>query len=161
VTHGPVKRHHPKSTLAQKAARPGGVMAETAIAAATKNLAGMRGESEKVLLDTLDALDALIVNARDGKLAETALAETEAAAIRIYALAGMFEMRPLARAALSLAGLVALLKEAGKQDVSGVVVHTQAMRLLAPHEAPVAADEEAKIFQGLARMRAHYAARKD
>jgi hypothetical protein len=151
-----VKRHMPKSSLAEKAARPGGVTVDRAVAAAMENLEELRDESEQVLLDAVAALEALVAGTPRGALSEHAFAEVEAAGSRILSLAGMFEMPALLRAARSLCDLIARLSEIANHDVSGIVVHVQAMRLFAPHADPLATEEKAKVFEGLTRVLEHY-----
>jgi len=151
-----VLRRFPKGRLAVLAARSGGISSEDAVAAAAQNVEQMRDESDKVLTQTVGALEAMIAALRGDALSEGALAQLHADADRIVSLSGMFGLETLNRVARSLCDLLSALSAAHIHDSSGVVVHVRALRLMAPGAPAMTPDAEATILAELAKLVRHY-----
>lgn len=152
-----IVRHFPKGRLALLAARDGGTSGEDAVAAATRNVEQMRGESDKVLRQTVTALEALVAALQGETLSDGALAQIYADADRIVSLSGTFGLASLNRAARSLCNLLAALTTAKTRDASGIAVHVRALRLMAPGAAPMTPHAEAFMLEELAKLVRHYA----
>jgi hypothetical protein len=130
---------------------------EDAVAAATHNVEQMRGESDKVLRQTVTAMEALVAALQGEALSDGMLAQIYADADRIVSLSGMFGLASLNSAARSLCNLLAALTTAKTRDTSGIAVHVSALRLMTPGAAPMTPHGEAFMLEELAKLVRHYA----
>jgi hypothetical protein len=151
-----VLRHFPQSRLAVLAARNGGLSSDDAVAAAAQNVEQMRSESDKVLGQTITALEMLLEAFRGDPPSDIALARLRTDADRLVSLSGMFGLASLGRVARSLCDLLAALSTARMRDLSGLAVHVRALRLTLPGAPPMTPAAEARILEELEKLVRHY-----
>jgi hypothetical protein len=150
------KIHFPKTRFSELAARKGGVVREIAVEEALNSIEASRGESDAVIETSIAAIEAIAYPA-DGKLSAPQMREILRLADQIVTLAGLFRYHDLDTAARSLCDLTDGLLNAGLSDAAPVIVHAQALRLMAPGSALLATPQEAKrILDGLKRILDHF-----
>jgi len=146
------KIHFPKTRFAELAARAGGVVRETAVEEALNNIEASRDESDAVIESSIAAIEAIAYSA-GAELPAPQMREILRFADQIVTLAGLFRYHDLDAAARSLCDLTDGLLNAGLSDSAPVIVHAQALRLMAPGAAMLTAPEEAqRILDGLRRI---------
>jgi hypothetical protein len=113
-----------KYSLAEKAAKPGGMTAEMANERAMRELAALGGDARK-------ALDASIKRLEGHCQAKTATVDTvyEESSV-VLDIAGMFNQRILCDAAYSLCELADRLRTTNRHDWASIGVHVNALRLI-------------------------------
>jgi hypothetical protein len=104
-----------KSHLSELVDQFGGLSREDAVQAATRNLEGMRAESDQAIVSAIDQLETLVMGAAersDAALTKQALPLCD----RIVTLAGTFRYAALDKATRSLCDLLDGLPSQGKND---------------------------------------------
>lgn len=148
-----VRRMNPVNRLAALIHKPGGLKMSQAVAAAERNLEGVRDEALARLDEIIASLDA------DAAGRTTYDAD---AADRMYGLAneivgvaGVFGYGPMGDAAYSLCELLDQLRTRETWSVEGVAVHLQTLKLLRSSGGPTADPATcAAILAGLRQVSA-------
>jgi len=146
------KIHFPKTRFSELAARAGGVVREAAVEEAHNAIEASRGESDAVIESSIAAIEAIAYSAGPD-LSVPQMRDILRLADQIVTLAGLFRYQELDAAARSLCDLTDGLLHAGLTDSAPVIVHAQALRMMAPSTAmPVAPQEAQRILDGLRRI---------
>ena len=149
--------HFPKTRLSELAQRAGGISRDDAVAGAMQQMESSRGESDDVIETTIAALEAIGLTARRKRLCSRAqLLEILQHGDQLVTLAGMFAYGPLGIASRSLCDMADGMMHAGSHDIAPILVHMQAIRMMAPRSAKLAPEEVDKVLAELARVLAHF-----
>lgn len=126
---------------------PGGIDASEACARAAKNLESVRDQA----LDTVrDCLADILTLTREGPPAPEIRRELHRLSCTIAGLGGMFQLDALSKVAYSFCRYID--ESAPGWDKEAARLHVDAMRLL-EHPGEAAAETQAKIVEGLAKVR--------
>lgn len=149
--------YFPKTRLSKLVARSGGISHVTAIENAHKNIEMMHEQGDEVIMRSIAEINA-IVNApqlRD-EFSEADMSAILTRADQIVTLAETFGHELLDVIAKSLCDMVDGLLKSGKRDVAPVLVHVQAMDMIAPGSATLSDAEFETILGELSKVRKHF-----
>jgi len=149
--------HFPTTRLSEMVARAGGVSRSDAVEGAMAQMESMRGESDNVIEAAISAVEAvaLAASAR-GKFTKAQMLDILRYGDQIVTLAGTFGYAPLDIASRSLCDVTDGLLGAGLDDPAPILVHVQAIRMMAPRATPLKTEEIEKILAELKKVSAHF-----
>ncbi len=151
------KTYFPKTRLSKLVARSGGISHVAAIENAHKNIEVMRDQGDEVIIRTIAEINAIVDAPQPGD----ELSEADMSAVLIYAdqivtLAETFGHELLDVIARSLCDMVDGLLRSGKRDLAPILVHVQAMDMMAPGSAKLSDAEFETIIGELSKVRKHF-----
>ena len=149
--------HFPKSRLSELVARAGGVSRSDAVAGAMAQMETMRGQSDGVIEAAISAVEAIALAACGrGRFDTEQMLDILRHGDQIVTLAGTFGYVSLDIASRSLCDVTDGLLRAGLDELAPVMVHVQAVRLMAPDATPLKPEEDQKILAELQKVAAHF-----
>jgi hypothetical protein len=151
------KTHFPKTRLSKLVARSGGISHLAAIENARKNIEQMRDQGDEAIIRSIAEINA-IVNAPqpEDKLSEADMSAVLICADQIVTLAETFGHELLDVIARSLCDMVDGLLGSGKRDLAPILVHVQAMDMMAPGSTTLSDAEFETIIGELSKVRKHF-----
>lgn len=149
--------HFPKTRLSEMVQRLGGISREDAVANARTELESMRAKSDAVIGESLSALEAIAYKpaSREGHSPEQ-MREILTICDQVVTLAGTFGYGALDKATRSLCDVADGLLQSVRGDAASVMVHAQAMRMVAPGAPPLSAEQAEKMLSELAKIKSKY-----
>ena len=152
-----MKTYFPKTRLSKLVARSGGISHLAAMENARKNIETMRDQGGEVILRSIAEIDAIVNAPQPGdELSEADMSAILIRADQIVTLAETFGHELLGVIAKSLCDMVDGLLRVGKHDLAPILVHVQAMDMMAPGSAPLSATEFETIIGELSKVRKHF-----
>jgi len=149
--------HFPKTRLSELVKEFGGANRDDAIVGAQDELESMRGETDRVIGESISALEAIAGAPQDKTgYSPDQMDQMLALCDQTVTLAGTFGYKGLDEAARYLCDLLDGLREAGTGDVPSVVVHVRTMRLLAPGSPPLPPAHQDTVLAELAKILTHH-----
>lgn len=151
------KIHFPTTRLAELAARAGGIERDAAVEKALDSLEASREKSDVQIERAIAAIEAIVYTpgARQ-HLTQKQMNDILRAADPVVTLAGLFRYQALDTVARSLCDLTHGLLAAGLTIAAPVVVHAQALRMLAPTSTAPSPEEIDRVLDGLRRILSHF-----
>ena len=151
------KTYFPKTRLSKLVARSGGISHLAAIENARKNIEGMRDQGDEAIIRSIAEINA-IVNAPqpEDELCEADMSAVLICADQIVTLAQTFGHELLDVIARSLCDMVDGLLGSGKRDLAPILVHVQAMDMMAPGSTALSDTEFETIIGELSKVRKHF-----
>ena len=132
--------HFPKTRLSELIGRLGGISREDAIEEAKIELRSMRGKSDEVILESVAALEEIILHPETGSAySRKQMNEILQLADQIVTLAGTFGYTALDIATRSLCDVTDGLLRAKRNDIASIHVHIRAIRMVVPGRRAAAA----------------------
>jgi hypothetical protein len=156
MSRKPRKTYFPKTRLSELVARPGGIPRDTAIEGAVAAIQELRGESDKMIMLLIGAIDDLVTGSKKGQMTEDDMIRVLKYADQIVTLSGTFGYQYLDVAVRSLCDVTDGLVRANLRDVAPIAVHVQSMRLLGPGTNALTPDQAGKVLNELAKILTHY-----
>lgn len=156
MTSRPVKTYFPQSRLSELAARSGGIARDEAVAGALESVELMRGESDEEIGRSMATIEAIVAASNGKSLHADDMRKILQCADQIVTLAGTFGYTALDKAMRSMCDITDGLLQARLSDAAPIVVHAQAMRLMAPGCTALSPGETAKMLDELAKILRHY-----
>jgi hypothetical protein len=151
------KTYFPKTRLSKLVARSGGISHVAAIENAHKNIEVMRDQGDKVIIRTIAEINAIVNASRPGgELSETEMSAILICADQVVTLAQTFGHELLDVVARSLCDMVDGLLRSGKRDLAPILVHVQAMEMVAPGSTTLSDTEFETITGELSKVRKHF-----
>jgi hypothetical protein len=149
--------HFPKTRLSEMVARVGGISRSDAVEGAMTQMESMRGESDGVVNDAITAVEVIALAAgKKGKFDKAQMHDILRHGDQIVTLAGTFGYVSLDIASRSLCDVTDGLLSADLYDLAPILVHLQAMRMMAPGATPLKADEIEQVLAELKKVSAHF-----
>ena len=149
--------HFPKTRLSELVQRAGGISRDDAVEGAMQQMESLRGESDDVIETTIAALEAIGQAAlKKGKCSPEQMREILQHGDQMVTLAGTFGYGPLGIASRSLCDMADGLIHAGSDDVAPILVHVQAIRMMAPRSAALPPEAVDKVLAELTRVLTHF-----
>jgi hypothetical protein len=149
--------HFPKTRLSELVKEFGGAGRDDAVAGAQDQLESMRGEADRVIGESICALEAIAEAPRDEThYSPDQIDQMLARSDQTVTLAGTFGYKGLDDAARCLCDLLDGLRGAPAGDVPSVAVHVRTMRLLAPGSPPLPAAHQDMVLAELAKILTHH-----
>ena len=117
----------------------------------------MRGESDGVVNDAITAVEVVALAAgKKGKFDKAQIHDILRHGNRIVTLAGTFGYVSLDIASRSLCDVTDRLLSADIDNLAPILVHPQAIRMIAPGATPLKADEIEQVLAELEKVSAHF-----
>jgi hypothetical protein len=149
--------HFPKTRLSELIGRLGGISREDAVEKAKIELESMRGKSDEVILESVAALEEIILHPETGNAySRKQMVEILQLADQIVTLAGTFGYVALDKATRSLCDVTDGLLRAKRNDIASIHVHIRAIRMVVPGAAPLPPEIVEQLLSELAKILAHY-----
>lgn len=152
----PVMTFFPETRLAKLAARPGGIMRDIAIENAMESLESMRGEGNEAIHQGMDAIEKILGETNDNRLALAQIKDVLTCADQLVTLAATFGYQPFERCMKSLCDVADGLINGGREDKAPIAVHVRTMRLLAPGSSALSPEQVEVVLGELAKILTHY-----
>jgi len=151
------KTHFPITRFVELAARDGGITRDAAVEQALESIESCRAKSDEVIEESIAAIESVVYapHVRD-RLSEFEMRAVLRHADQIVTLAGMFCYEWLDIATRYLCDITDGLLSAGMSDAAPIVVHVQALRMMAPSAAVLAPDEADKVLAELKKVQTYY-----
>ena len=147
-----------KNRLGELLRRPGGIDKEQAVAVAHEHVESLRDEYVKAIPSEIEALEAIIANARRDGISASKIQELLDCADRLLVLSGTFGYPLLDAVVMSFCDLGIMMIENDIVSLEALEVHLRAMRLVCP-ELSKATDVDAKyVLDELSKIHAHFKA---
>lgn len=156
MSRKPRKTFFPKTRLSELVARPGGIPRDIAIEGAVAAIQELRGESDKMIMLLIGAIEELIGCSKKGQMSEHDMIQVLKYADQIVTLSGTFGYQFLDVAVKSLCDVTDGLVRSNLRDVAPIAVHIQSMRLLAPGVNSLTPEQAGKVLTELAKILTHY-----
>lgn len=156
MSRKPRKTFFPKTRLSELVARPGGIPRDIAIEGAVAAIQELRGESDKMIMLLIGAIEELIAGSKKGQMSEHDMIQVLKYADQIVTLSGTFGYQFLDVAVKSLCDVTDGLVRSNLRDVAPIAVHIQSMRLLAPGVNSLTPEQAGKVLTELAKILTHY-----
>ena len=157
MTKIPKKIHFPKTRLSKLAARPGGISHFAAMENAHKNVETMREQGDDVLTRAIAEINAIVNAPHVGsEFSEADMSTILLRADQIVSLAETFGHELLDTIAKSLCDMVDGLIKSGTRDIAPVLVHVQAMNLIAPGSTTLSDAAFETMLGELSKVRKHF-----
>lgn len=151
------KVHFPKTRLSMIVARSGGISQSAALESAQKNVEEMRDEGDAVILRAIAEIGDLAIRPHSpGTFNDAELTDVLNLADQIVTVAETFGYTSLNTIGKSLCDLVDGFLAAGIRDRAPVIVHVQALTMMAPGGALISDKQFEIIFSELAKVRKHF-----
>ena len=149
--------HFPKIRLSKLVARSGGISYVAAMENARKNIELMHEQGDKVIMRSIAEINDIVNAPRIGdKFSEADLSFILIRADQIVTLAETLGHKLLDTIAKSLCDMVDGFLRSGQHDVAPVLVHVQAMDMVAPGSATLSEAEFDTILGELLKVRKHF-----
>jgi hypothetical protein len=149
--------HFPKTRLSEMVQRAGGVSREDAVEGAMQQMESLRGESDDVIEATITALESVGQSAQQRrKCSREQMFEILQHGDQLVTLAGTFGYGSLGIASRSLCDMTDGMLRAGSDDVAPILVHVQAIRMMAPRSAALPPEAVDKVLAELTRVLTHF-----
>ena len=152
------KIHFPRTRLAELVARSGGMSREQAVEAANASAESLRELAFQTIEITIRDIEAGVACAKNNRLDAAGMKEILDHADRLVTMTSMFELDMLEEVLKSLCDVIAALTAQACEDAAPILVHVQAMRLLAPGGAELDIEPARHILSNLAKVRHRYCA---
>jgi hypothetical protein len=156
MTSRPVKTYFPQSRLSEIAARSGGIARDEAVAGALESVETMRVECDEEIGRSMASIEAIVAASNGKSLHADDMRKILQYADQIVTLAGTFGYTALDKAMRSMCDVTDGLLQARLSDAAPVIVHAQAMRLMAPGSTVLSPGETARMLDELAKILVHY-----
>ncbi len=151
------KTYFPTTRFVELAARDGGVTKDAAVKSALQSIESKRAESDDVILKSIAAIEAIVFAPRaSNRLSELEMLSVLRHADQVVTLAGMFCYEWLDIVTRSLCDITDGLLSAGMSDAAPIIVHVQALRMMAPGAPPLEPDQADRVLEGLKKVQDHY-----
>jgi len=148
--------HFPTTRLTELVARGGGITREQAVEEAKKSVEDLRGLALEAIENAICAIEAVAYSAKRNRLDSAGMKEILIKADHLVTITATFGLDTLERIVKSLCDVTDGLLTLGSNDAAPIVVHVQAMRLLAPGSAPLDAEQSQQVLFELTKVRAHF-----
>jgi hypothetical protein len=149
--------HFPTTRLSEMVKRAGGISREDAVEGAVQQMESLRGESDDVIEATIATLEAIGHAAlKKGQCSREQMLEILQHGDQLVTLAGTFGYGPLGNASRSLCDMTDGMMRAGSRDIAPILVHVQAIRMMAPRSATLPPEAVEKVLAELTRVLTHF-----
>lgn len=149
--------HFPKTRLAKLVARGGGMSQSAALENAQKNIETMHAQGDEFILRLVAEIADIVGAPRPaGNVPEADLTAVLLRADQIVTLAETFDHEFLATIAKSLCDMVEGFLGKGLHDRAPILVHIQALVLMAPGTAKLSDVEFQIVLDQLTKVRRHF-----
>jgi hypothetical protein len=148
--------HFPKTRLSELVARSGGISREDALEAAKEGMEEFRDLAVETIESGIGVIEALAYSAKGGRLAEAQMREILVQADHVVTMTATFGISVLEGVAKSLCDVADGLLTRGLDDAAPIIVHVQALRLMAPRSAPLEATHAQQVLAELTKLREHF-----
>lgn len=153
----PVLTFFPETRLSKLAERFGGVTRSDAVDAAMKELESMRGEGDATIEGSIEILENLGQDAlAKGAFTLEQLQQILCIGDQIVTLAGTFNYKMLDVASKSLCDVTYGFLNEGRSDVASIIVHVQALRMMAPQSPALSPEDTEKVLRELSKIITFY-----
>lgn len=151
------KTYFPTTRFVELAARGGGITQDAAVESALQSIESSRAESDDAIVKSIAAIESIVYAPHvSGVLSEPEMRSVLRHADQIVTLAGMFCYEWLDIVTRSLCDITDGLLSAGMSDAAPVIVHVQALRMMAPGAPALAPDQAERVLEGLKKVQDHY-----
>jgi hypothetical protein len=148
--------HFPTTRLTELVARGGGKTREQAVEEAKKSIEGLRDLAFETIENTLRAIETIAYGAKHAQLSGADMKEILSLADRVVTMSATFDQNVLEGVVKSLCDVTDGLLSRGSTDAAPILVHVQAMRLMAPGSAVLTAEQSQHVLAELTKVRAHF-----
>jgi hypothetical protein len=148
--------HFPTTRLTELVARGGGITRDQAIEDAKKGVEDLRDLALETIENAIRAIEAVVYSAQGNRLAEADMKEVLVQTDHLVTITATFGLDTLESVLKSLCDVTDGLLTLGSNDAAPIVVHVQAMRLLAPGGARLDAEQSQHVLSELTKVRAHF-----
>lgn len=153
----PAKVHFPRTRLSMLVARSGGISQSAALDSAQKNVDEMRDEGDTIIRRAIAEIGDLAIRPQSpGTFTDAELTDVLNLADQIVTVAETFAYASLNTIAKSLCDLADGFLAAGIRDRAPVIVHVQALTMMAPGGAPISDKQFEIILNELSKVRKHF-----
>jgi len=148
--------HFPTTRLTELVARGGGVTREQAVEDAKKSVENLRDLALETIESAIRAIEAIAYSAKHNRLDGAAMKEVLIKADQLVTITATFGLDGLESVVKSLCDVTDGLLALGSNDAAPIIVHVQAMRLLAPGSASLDAEQSQRVLSELTKVREHF-----
>ena len=151
------KVYFPTTRLSELANQGGGVTRSSAIEGAMQQLESMRAESDSIIEKAIVAIEEVALKPQvRGKFNNDEKRTLLRQADQVVTLAGTFGYTSLDAAAKSMCDVVDGMLTIDQNEAAPILVHVQAVRLMAPSSAKLGESETQKILSELNKILLHF-----
>lgn len=151
------KVYFPKTRFSEMVARAGGITRGAAVDGALLELENMRAESYAVIEKSVATIEAVAYKPeKRGQVSHGEMRELLCHADQVVTLAGTFGYVSLDKAAKSMCDVIDGMMTADLHDAAPILVHVQALRLMAPGGMNLGEQETQKILSELNKILLHF-----
>jgi hypothetical protein len=148
--------HFPTTRLTELVSRGGGITRELAVEEAKKSVEDLRDLALETIEQAIGAIEAIAYSAKRNRMDKVDMKEVLIKADHLVTITATFGLRALEDVLKSLCDVTDGLLALSSNDAAPIVVHVQAMRLLAPDSPPLDTEQSKRVLAELSKVREHF-----